>query len=91
MQVVKQRELFLRPGQPAASLELRPQYVAQLGQEAGVRCRVLEHRGRERPCGPVGALKTLVEPDAEVLLEQGCEPYSRLVEELCGDAGVEQP
>ena len=44
---------------------------------------------RQGPGGPVGALESLVEADAEVFLEKRGEPDAGLVEELRRDPGVE--
>ena len=44
---------------------------------------------RERPRRPVGALEALVEPHAEVLLEQRGQPDAGLVQQLRRDPGVE--
>ncbi len=51
--------------------------------------RVIEHPGRQWPERPVGALKFLLQFDAEVPLQQRGEPERADPQELGGDSGVE--
>src|SRR5438132_8480522 len=85
------RELFLRPGEAAELCETVSQRVPQGRQVLGVRRRVLEHRGRQRPSRPVRFLMLLRELHPHVLLEQRGQPHRRLASELGGDARVEDP
>ena len=82
--------LFVHPFEPPARLQLLAQQIAELRQVTGVHRGVLEHRLAQRSLRPIGPLKPLIGSDPDVLFQHRGEADTRLVEELCGYAGIEQ-
>jgi methylmalonyl-CoA mutase N-terminal domain/subunit len=64
-------------------------FIAQAEKVDRVLRRVVEHVGRERPHGPIGALVLLVELHAEVLLEQRRQAEGLDAQQLRRHARVE--